>query len=127
YPIVSILDLNDGSHRELDLQAHVNAVFLTHDSSHAVALLSPPAGSTRKGAFSLVPVLDNFPAEMQGTNAPARFVALSADPARALITTQGPDDGSHEVYLARFPGLRIDPIGLPSVPIASGILPEAGK
>lgn len=127
HDLVSIVDLETGSHRELDLFAPVRAVFLTEDGSHAVALLSPPAGSAAKGAFSLVPVKEEFPPKLEGTDAPARFVALSHDPPRALITTHGGSTGPHGVALARFPELRVDRIGLPSAPLSSGIVPDAGK
>jgi DNA-binding beta-propeller fold protein YncE len=127
HDVVSIVDLATGSHRELDLFAPVRAVFLTEDGSHAVALLSLPAGSAAKGAFSLVPVTEEFPPKLEGTDAPARFVSLSANPARALITTDGGPTGPHGVLLARFPELRVDRIVLPSAPLASGIVPDAGK
>lgn len=127
HPILSILDLDDQSHRELDLQAPVRAVFLTDDGSYAVALLSPPAGSVRKGAFSLVPIREELPVKLQGTDAPARFVSLASDPPRALITTRGPEGGPHATYLARFPDLRVDSRLLPSTPLASGIVLDAGK
>lgn len=126
-PLLSVVDLDDGSHRELDLRAPVRAAFLTEDGSHAVVLLTPPAGSSRRGAFSLVPVADDLPPKLEGTDAPARFVAVSSDPSRALVTTLGDDDEPHDVLLARFPGLQVDRIRLASAPLASGIVPAAGQ
>lgn len=125
--LLAILDLTTGDHREVDLMAPVRAVFLSEDGAHAVALLSPPAGSVARGAFSLVPVAEEFPPKLEGTNAPARFVSLSSDPPRALITTDGGETGPHDVFLARFPDLRVDRSRLPSAPLASGVMPEAGK
>lgn len=126
-PLLAIVDLETGEHRELDLRAPVRAAFLLEDGSHAVVLLTPPAGSARRGAFSLVPVAADLPPKMEGTDAPTRFVSLSSDPPRALVTTVGAEDEPHDVLLARFPGLQVDRIRLASTPLASGVVPEAGK
>ncbi len=126
-PQMAIVDLEEGSHREVDLRAPVQAAFLTEDGSHAVVLLTPPAGSARRGAFSLVPVAMDLPPKLEGTDAPARFVSLSSDPPRALVTTVGAGSEPHHVLLARLPDLQVDRIRLASTPLASGIVPEAGK
>ncbi len=125
---LSIIELDSGAHRELDLKAPVESVFLTDDGKNAVALLSPPVGSAKSGAFALVPVDKALPPRIEGTEAPAFLVALSASPARALVTTQdGPNGTGSAVYLASFPGLSVDRTPLPSQPLAAGIVPDAEK
>src|SRR5690606_9404889 len=44
----------DLSYRSVDLIAPVRAVFVSADSSHAIALQDAPAGSIKKGAFSVL-------------------------------------------------------------------------
>lgn len=124
---LGILDLDSGAHRELDLKAPVKAVYLTPDAKNAVALLAPPAGSVKAGAFALIPVEKALPPRIEGTDAPTFLVALSSSPARALITTRDDLGLSHAAYLASFPSLSVDPIALPSRPLAAGIVPDAGK
>jgi DNA-binding beta-propeller fold protein YncE len=124
---LGILDLDTGSHRELDLKAPVKAAYLTSDGNNAVALLSPPEGSTKLGAFALVPVDKVLPPRIEGTDAPTFLVALSTTPARALVTTRDEVGSAHATYLASFPSLSVDRVDLPSRPLASGLVPEAGK
>jgi hypothetical protein len=81
----------------------------------------------KSGAFALVPVEKALPPRIEGTEAPAFLVALSADPARALITTKDTLGNQSAVYLASFPGLSVDRTPLPSQPLAAGIVPDAGK
>ncbi len=124
---LAIVELDSGKHRELDLKAPVKSVFLTGDGKNAVALLSPPPDSVKSGAFALVPVEKALPPRIEGTEAPTFLVALSADPARALITTKDTLGNQSAVYLASFPGLSVDRTALPSQPLAAGIVPDAGK
>lgn len=122
---LSILELASGAHRELDLKAPVRGVFITPDGENAVALLSPPAGSAKSGAFALVPVDKALPPRIQGTDAPAFLVALSESSTRALVTTKDPTADKSAVYLARFPELSVDRTPLPSRPLAAGIVTDA--
>ncbi len=124
---LTIVDLESLDHRSLDLKAPVRAVYLTGDASHAVALLSPPAGSTKLGAFGLIPVSEPLPPRIEGTAAPTQFVATSVDPLRALVTTRGNGTTGYEAFLARFPELRVDRVSMPSAPIAAGMVPDAGR
>jgi hypothetical protein len=124
---LGILDLDTGSHRELDLKAPVKAAYLTSDGNNAVALMSPPAGSVKLGAFALVPVDKALPPRIEGTDAPTFLVALSTTPPCALVTTRDDVGADHATYWATFPSLAVNQIPLPSKPLASGIVPDAGK
>lgn len=126
------LDLRPGDtflqHRTVGLRAQVSAVFPTPDAAHALALLTPGAGSTRAGAFSVVPLTANLPPKLQGTDAPPFAVALSPAPTtRAVVATRDDAQRIYEAYLARMPELRIDRVPLASAPLAVGMVPAANK
>ena len=110
------------------MKAPIDAVFPAPDGSHAIALLTPEATSTRAGAFSVVPVADALPPKIQGTEA-APFQVSIADTSvgvRGLVTTREDSSATYAVYLVRMPSLQVDRIELASPPIATGILPELG-
>lgn len=120
---VTVLDVSDGSWRTIELKAPVRALFATPDAEHAVALLAPPTGSTKAGAFSLISVGRDLPPKLQGTSAPTFGVALSSG--SAIVTTLAEESGDSQAYLASFPSLRLEALELPSTPRASGILTDA--
>ncbi|HEY6727247.1 MAG TPA: hypothetical protein VI197_24605 [Polyangiaceae bacterium] len=120
---VTVLDVADASWRTIELKAPVRALFATPDAEHAVALLAPPPGSTKAGAFSLISVREALPPKLQGTVAATFGVALSSG--NAIVTTLAERDGDSEAYLASFPSLRLEKLELPSAPLASGILEDA--
>lgn len=121
---VTLLNILQQSWRTVELKAPVRALFAAPDGAHAVGLLSPPEGSTRAGAFSLIPVAENLPPKLQGTQSPTFGVALSTD--NALITTRAGAGQQQQAFLAGFPSLRVDAVELPSAPTASGMVVDAG-
>jgi len=113
-------------HRTVALKAPVKAVFPAPDGSHAIALLSPTAGSTKAGAFSVVPVAADLPPKIQGTDAPPVGVAIQSSPsARALVTVRDDAKKAYATYLVRMPQLQVDPFKLSSPPLATGIVKAA--
>ncbi len=111
------------THRTVALKAPVKAVFPAPDGSHAVALLAPSAGSTKAGAFSVIPVSADLPPKIQGTDAPPVGVAIQGN--RALITVRDDPKKLYATYLVRMPELQIDPFKLSSPPLATGMVPAA--
>ena len=105
------------------------AVFPTDDGANAIVLhrMKPVAGSTVRGAFSVVPVDGDLPAKIVGTTAAPTGVALAPASDRALVTTR--DDGSrtYGVYLAKMPSLEVLPFPLASPPMAVGIAAVSGR
>lgn len=126
-PYVSILDTTEQEIRVVDLKAPVLAAFLSESAEYSVVLMKAPAGSTKSGAFALLPVKEELPARIEGTDMAPQFVSLSSDPGRALITTSSTSSRRAHSYFARFPSLQLDDIELPSRPLASGIVPDAGQ
>jgi hypothetical protein len=115
------------AYRTVALKAPVKAVFPAPDSAHAIALLSPGEGSSKPGAFSVVPLAKDLPPKIQGTDAPPMSVAISPSPStRALVTVRDDTTKVHGVYLARMPELHVDRISLASPPLAAGMVPSAG-
>lgn len=125
--LLTIVDVEAGELRTVDLKAPVRAAFLSETGSFAVALMSPPVGSTKQGAFALVPIQDALPTRIEGTDQVPEFVTLAEESGRALITTRAAADGRAHTYFARFPELRVDKVALPSRPLASGVVPDAGR
>jgi hypothetical protein len=124
---LSILSLPDESLRTLDLKAPVRAAFLSEDGAHGVALMSPPEGSKKQGAFALIPVEQELPPRIEGTDTAPQFVSLSAQSKRALVTTRVASTTKAATYFGRFPGLQVDRIDLASEPLSTGIVPEAAQ
>jgi hypothetical protein len=114
--------------RAIDLIAAVRAVFVTADGSHALALQTPPAGSVKRGAFSVLSLAAVRSPKLVASDAPALSVALAATGSeRALVTVSEPSSGTFGTFLVRMPSLQVDFSELPSLPLAAGMIPAAGK
>jgi hypothetical protein len=114
--------------RSLDLIAAVRAVFITPDGAHALALQTPPAGSVKRGAFSVFSLADVRAPKLVASDAPAEAVALAPDNSeRALVSVSDPATASYGAFLVRMPNLQVDFSELPSRPLATGMIPAAGK
>jgi len=118
----------DLSARNAELIAPVRAVFVTADGAHAIALQDPPAGSVKKGAFSVLSLASVRAPKLVASDAPAVAVALPAGSSeRALVTVSNPATGSFGTYLVRTANLQVDFSSLSSEPLASGTVPGAQK
>jgi hypothetical protein len=118
----------DLSYRSVDLIAPVRAVFVSADSSHAIALQDPPPGSVKKGAFSVL-ALDAVRApKLVAADARAEFVALDPESSeRAIVTVSDPEARTFGAYFVRMPSLQVDFSALSSRPLSSGTVPAARK
>jgi hypothetical protein len=128
---VTILSLDSQSyldHRTVALKAPVQAVFVAPDGENALALQSTPAGSTKAGAFSVIPTTVVRAPRIEGTDAPPTAVAVAPPPSsRALVTVRDDQRKQFGVYVVRMPSLQVDYLPLASPPIATGMVPAAGK
>ena len=117
------------SFRVVTLHAPVLAVFPTADAQNAVVLhsVTPTAGSTVKGAFSVVPIAGDLPAKIVGVPAPPTAVALSPASDRALISIRDDASSTFGLYLAMMPSLDVLPYTLASPPIAVGVAAVAAR
>lgn len=120
---VLILDLNSLEQTAIDLQAPVQAAFLSEDGRYAAAVMTPPPGSTSSGAFALLITGGNLPPRITGTSTVPRFISVTQD--RALVTTWGSQARPAAAFLGKFPQLAIDQLELRSEPLASGMVPDA--
>ena len=128
---LTLVDLKSGadflSYRTVALKAPVSAAFVAPDDAHAIALLTPASGSSKPGAFSIVPIAKDLPPKIQGTNAPTFTVSIAPAPStRAVVTTRDDNKKVYATYVARMPELQVDRITLASPPLASGMVPSAG-
>ena len=118
----------DLEQRSVDLIAPVRAVFVSADSAHALALQDPPAGSVKKGAFSVLSLAAVRAPKRVATDAPAELVALDPGSSeRALVTVSDASTGLYGAYFVRMPSLQVDFVPLPSLPLSSGVVPAAGQ
>jgi hypothetical protein len=114
--------------RTVALKAPVQAVFPTSDGAHAIALLNPAPGSTKAGAFSVIPILADLPPKIQGTEAPPTSVAIEPGAStRAIVTVRDDVKKLYGMYVVRMPQLQVDVHMLASPPLASGMVPAAGS
>lgn len=129
---VATLSLRDDDRflalRTEDLRAPVRGVLVAPDAAHAVALLDPPAGSVKAGAFSVIPTAATRVPKIVGTDAPATAVALAPAPTEvALVTVRDDPRRVYGVHVIGLPSLQEDFLSLASPPLAVGIIPELGK
>jgi hypothetical protein len=117
---LSILTTESGEIRVVDVKAPVQAAFIAQDGAHGVTLMTPALGSTKAGAFALVPLAAELSILPQ-------FVTLSEEPKRALITTQALPGTPSSIHFGRLPELTVDTITLPSTPLSSGLVQSAGQ
>jgi len=125
--LLLILETETKKFRSLDLRGPLQAAFISQDARFAVALMSPPSGSTKKGAFALIPLEKDASARIQGTDAPLQFVSISASTGHALITTRATTESQGATYFTNYPKQQVDKIVLPSTPLSTGIVPQAKK
>lgn len=124
---LTILDTESLDARIVDLKAPVRAAFLSDDVDYSVVLLDAPPQSSMAGAFALLAISRELPARIEGTPTAPEFVSISGDSGRALITTASTNSQRAHTYFGRFPSLQLDDVELPSRPLASGIIPDAGQ
>ncbi len=124
-PYLLIVNLVTKAQRTSDLEAPIQAAFLSADGRHAAAIMTPPTGSGKSGAFALVMTEEDLPPRYTGTSSVPRFITLSKD--RVLVTTWGSQQAAAEAYLGKYPDLTLDRVELLSEPLASGIVEDAGQ
>jgi hypothetical protein len=124
---ITILDLSAQTFRTTPLHLPLLAVFPMHDAHNAIVLHTLPAdaGTSARGAFSVVPLNLQLPAKLVGTNAPPNAVGLSPASDRAVVTTSDPGRQVYEAYLVKMPSLEVDPYTLASPPIGAGVVAGA--
>jgi len=109
------------TYRPVPLHEPVLAVFPTPDGQNAVVLHQITATAEDQGAFSVVPIGTDLPANIQPLPAPPSQVALTDD--RALITVSDSSTSTYGVYMAMMPSLVTFNYTLASPPVAVGIVP----
>ncbi len=124
---MTVLDAKSRELRVVDLKAPARAAFLSEDGAFAVALMSPPSGSSKSGAFALVPIAEDLPPRIEGTENLPEHVSLSGASMRALVTTKEDAEGHADTYFAQFPGLLVDRIRLSSRALATGLVPDENR
>jgi hypothetical protein len=111
-----------------DLRAPVRGVWVAPDAEHAVALLDPPAGSVKAGAFGVVSTRARRAPLIEGTDAPAMEVALGpAGTNIALITIRDDLKQVYGVHVVELSTLQEDFLPLTSPPLSAGIIPALNK
>lgn len=107
--------------RTVALRAPVDAVFVAPDAGHALVVLKRT--QSPGGAFAVVPLGEALPARIETTDAPVTGVAFAPAPTtRALVTART----GETAYLVRLPSLLVEPVALPSPPLAAGIVSDPG-
>jgi hypothetical protein len=129
---LTILELAPGpnhlAHRTVSVKTPIKAVFPAPDALHAITLQAPGAGSNKAGAFSVVPTAALISPKIVGTDAPPTSVAIGPAPSeRGLVTVRDDAKKKFGMYLIRMPNLQVDFVPLASPPLATGVVPAAGK
>lgn len=131
---VTLLDLAPGEDRfgfrTVDVQGAVRGVYVSPDSRAAIAFQTPPAGSTKKGLFSIIPTEIVRSPLIVGTDAPPAEIAFSdADLGKALVTVRDANSSVRGVYVIGLANLEQNFVRLASDPLpgATGIVPLAKR
>jgi hypothetical protein len=103
------------------VQAPVEAVFIAPDTEHALVSLRVAPGSTIGGAFAVVPLANPGLTTIKTTDAPIDAVAFAPSPTTSAVLTS---TKGQTAYLVHMPSRRVDAVPLPSLPLASGIVPD---
>jgi hypothetical protein len=130
---VTLLDLTSGPEfrfRTVDLKSPVEQVYVAPSSETAITFQLPPAGSQKKGLFSIVPAAPGITRapKIVATDAAPQDVAFSSPAVgRALVTVSDPNSTVHGVYVLGLANLEQNFVQLASEPLvgATGIVPDA--
>ena len=131
---VTLLDTAPGDHhfgfRTVDVQGAVRGIYVAPDSRTAITFQTPPAGSTKKGLFSIVPTEAVRSARIVGTDAtPTEIAFSSAELGKALVTVHDAGSAVRGVYVIGLANLEQNFVQLASEPLpgATGIVPLAKR
>jgi len=127
---LTLLDAAHGQFRTVDLQGAVESVYVAPDSKAAITFQTPPAGSKKRGLFSIVPTDSVRSPRIVGTDAAPAEIAFS-EPAlgKALITVHDSSSTVHGVYVVGLANLEQNFVSLSSEPLpgATGIVSLARR
>jgi hypothetical protein len=117
------------TYRTVVLHAPIADVFPTDDAMNAIVLhsVTPTAGSSVLGAFSIVPIAEDLPAKIVGLPAAPTAVALAPAGDHALVSIRDDTTGTYGLYLGLMPSLQVVSYTLASPPIAVGIVGGASR
>ena len=131
---VTLLNTAKGEHhfgfRTVDVQGAVRGIYVAPDSRTAITFQTPPAGSKKKGLFSIVPTEAVRSARIVGTDATPTEIAFSdADLGKALVTVHDANSAVRGVYVIGLANLEQNFVQLASEPLpgATGIVPLAKR
>jgi len=131
---VTLLDTAPGDNhfgfRTVDVQGAVRGVYVAPDSLTAIIFQAPPAGSKKKGLFSIVPTEAVRSPRIVGTDATPTEIAFSdADMGKALVTVRDSGSALRGVYVIGLANLEQNFVPLASDPLpgATGIVPLAKR
>jgi len=131
---VTLLDTAPGDHhfgfRTVDVQGAVRGIYVAPDSGTAITFQTPPAGSKKKGLFSIVPTEAVRSPRIVGTDATPTEIAFSdADLGKALVTVHDSSSTERGVYVIGLANLVQNFVKLASEPLpgATGIVPLAKR
>ncbi len=129
--VLTVVDTSDAVKAPsfFKLWAPIQSVFPTSDGSHAVVLHTPGSGGSSQypAAMSILPVLADLPAKLQGLDGVPVSVAVSPSGHRALVATGDAVDKAYRLYVAAMPAVTVTKITLASQPISAGIVAGADR
>lgn len=127
---VSLLQIDQAGdlslERTLDLISPVSAVFAAPDPAHAVTFQTPPVGSQKAGAFSLLSFGSERTPKIVATDAEPAAIAFSNETDMALVSVRGGAETAG-VYVVSLESGQVDFLSLGSPPEAAGIVEAAGR
>jgi hypothetical protein len=117
-------DLDRAVTRVVDVKAKVTSAFVAPGASHAVVLGKTPAGSSKAGAFTVVPAQMDRVVKVVGTDAPPASLTFSEDGEYALLSTRDDTTKRYGAYVIELSNLAETFVPLKSPPSSIGVLPN---
>jgi hypothetical protein len=113
--------------RVVDVKATVTSALTAPDGRHAIVLGNTPPGSTKLGAFALVPAQMDRTVKVVGTDAPPTLLSFAPSGDHAVLAMGGAQGQVHGAYLIELENLAETFVPLSSPPLSVGIVPGKSR
>ena len=125
--VAASADWAEVEQRVVDVKAIVSSALTSPDARHAIVLGDTPAGSSKAGAFALVPAQMDRVIKIVGTDAPPRLVSFAPNGEHAVLATRDDVAESYGAYLIELAGLAEEFVPLSSPPVSVGIVASKSR
>ncbi len=125
--VLASADWSSVETRVVDVKATVTSALTAPDGKHAIVLGNTPVGSSKFGAFALVPAQMDRTVKVVGTDAAPTLLSFAPDGAHAVLAMRDDARSVHGAYLIELESLAETFVPLSSPPLSVGIVPGKSR